>query len=640
MADARQQQQHQRADFVSSWDTLHSNFSTLDQCASQQGCVACQVFRRALLLKHVTNAYHSLRAGDAQEPVFVRLRRNGGVRVLEVSTGTGADQTTALVALSSANVPRAYPRLTSTEPLHPSRTKKLRGWISSCHAEHSCGNYKFSGRRPTWLIQITSPERLRLVPGNTVTPPYVALSYCWGDKRTTKASELEAPTQVEEPYATNFEKRTTSFATQELSATLKDAIAITHALGVGYIWIDSVCVPQGSWDTEAIRMHEIYGNAYFTLSSSSTVTATDPMLVRQEAWADDIRGCRLYEPWLLNTDMPLDEVRLKAPLAARGWCLQEERLSPRMLYWCAQRAYWACVESQHVEFPQPGGFDYQTIQSLGQQKPQGFLELCRRGDPDALRSGWCDVVASYARRSLSEIRLVDNRFAAFSGLAVRYLNARRSVDASDEYLAGLWSSSIAEDLAWIVKGGGSAERSLQRDRDETTLSSRLRSIPSWSWLSLPLGTEMEMSTTFEPSSLFELECVSSGRPDRLDVEIVADGATVKAINVTGCFRPLISTDPEVMPVPWDFIERLRPGSETWYDFSFDPELPVYARHEDGRILVYEPHKEEVIGQLDYHAAVGSIGRSFSVPMEVAYGQERQLRCLEVGTQAMLLLELE
>ena len=63
----------------------------------------------------------------------------------------------------------------------------------------------------------------------------------------------------------------------------------------------------------------MYGNAAFTLSSSSTAKATDHMLVHQDAWSDNIRGCRLHGPWLLNTDMPLDEVRLRSPVAARGW---------------------------------------------------------------------------------------------------------------------------------------------------------------------------------------------------------------------------------------------------------------------------------------------------------------------------------
>ena len=40
------------------------------------------------------------------------------------------------------------------------------------------------------------------------------------------------------------------------------------------------------------------------------------------------------------------------------WTLQEERLTPRMLYVCGQRMYWSCLVSQHVETGQIGGLTW------------------------------------------------------------------------------------------------------------------------------------------------------------------------------------------------------------------------------------------------------------------------------------------
>ncbi|KAK3072862.1 hypothetical protein LTR53_006048 [Teratosphaeriaceae sp. CCFEE 6253] len=633
--------------FTTSATAIHSSLTDLNDCASRSGCRACQIFRRAILL--TTSTHKDCASPPAPTPeasrVSLRLRRNEQTRFLEARVDEGSGQARALVALSTESIPRAYPRLSSVEPLSPPRLRRLRGWIGDCHAEHSCGNYRFSSRKPTWLIHIASPEDLQLVPGGATSTPYVALSYCWGDERAVNASRQGAWEEVLRGYTSDLEKRTMPFKSHELPSTLQDAVTIVHSLGLEYVWIDSVCVPLGSWDTEANRMHElgdasvvdtihpgkVYGNAHFTLSSSSTANATDRMLTSRDAWADDVQGVRLHEPWLLNTDMPLDEVRLTSPASARGWILQEERLSPRILYWCTQRAYWSCVERQHIENRQPGGFGPATVPALA--LPQGFLVLCRRGPESALRTAWCDVVSSYARRTLAQSRLVENRFAAFSGMAVRYLNARSSVGTNDDYLAGLWRSSIAEDLAWTVRGAGHATASLQRNTADVGTDSETGSIPTWSWLSVPLCTEIEMATRIDRSPHFKLNRPVNTR-HQTDVEVVAKGAKVKALPVSGRLRPLIANTEAVL-VPWEAIERQTAAGHSWYDFSFNTELSVFARSHDGRILVYEPHKAEVISQLDYLVNIDPSGNA----IEVQHGQETRLHCLEIGASAMLILQI-
>ncbi|KAK5729487.1 hypothetical protein LTR17_011907 [Elasticomyces elasticus] len=633
LADGRQM--HQRPEvvsFVSKWMVLHSNFNELDFCAGQRGCIACQVFRRSLLLSQA-----SVGPLTANERILVRLRRDRETHVFEVFMDTGVGAVKAVVSLANTNISRSYARLVSNEPLHPSRIRRLREWISKCHAEHSCGNYKFSGRNPTWLLRILDPDSVCLVPGDTVRSPYVALSYCWGDESTLKASKPEAWAKIMQGYTTDLDKRIVPFAAEELAATIQDAIAFTYALGLEYIWCDSTCVPLGSWDVESNRMHEVYGNAYFTLSSDSTSDASERMLATQSAWSDDVHGCRLHNSWLLNTDEPLYEVRRKSPVSARSWTLQEERLSPRVLYYGRQRAYWACIECQHVEAPQPGGLAVSTFQtSSTDSEPQDFLKLCRKGSPEALRNAWCDIVSSYALRSLADTRLIENRYAAISGLAVRYLNARRSADFTDDYLAGLWRSSIAEDLSWTVCKGALVGESLQRTVPDTNATLQTITIPSWSWLSLPLRTALTMTSTIERSPYFAMESLPGKNSTRLDIDIVVDGIFAKTLDLVGRLKPFIMDSGAVL-VPWESIERQRPTGASWFDFSFDPQLSLYARSQDARMLVYEPHREGIIGQLDY-LAEGSKGGTMAHTVEVAYGQERDLRCFEVGKQAMLLLQ--
>ena len=85
-------------------------------------------------------------------------------------------------------------------------------------------------------------------------------------------------------------------------------------------------------------MDEVYGNSYVTLAVCSSTKATEQIPYFREAWKYKTSACRLYSGhWLANVDMPLNELRLRSTWSTRAWTLQEERLSPRMLYVCGQR---------------------------------------------------------------------------------------------------------------------------------------------------------------------------------------------------------------------------------------------------------------------------------------------------------------
>lgn len=72
---------------------------------------------------------------------------------------------------------------------------------------------------------------------------------------------------------------------------------------------------------------------------------------------------------------------------------------------------------------------------------QSFLETRRKDAGEGLHRSWLGIVKSYTRRQCTN---AGDRFPALSGLAAKYLEVRKG----DEYLAGLWKQSLAEDLAW------------------------------------------------------------------------------------------------------------------------------------------------------------------------------------------------
>ena len=162
--------------------------------------------------------------------------------------------------------------------------------------------------------------------------------------------------------------------------------------------------------------------------------------------------------WLVNYDVALSEVRARAPLSIRVWTLQEERLSPKLLYYCAQRVYWSSFMNQHME-----GTTSTEAQDITSGRPytagddtvrlseaQAFLRFRYDDDRANLYREWHDLVEDYCLPNMTQ---ATDGFRATSGLAAQYLSVYVIKDNEihgQEYLAGLWRSTFAEDLAWSV----------------------------------------------------------------------------------------------------------------------------------------------------------------------------------------------
>ncbi|KAH7370256.1 hypothetical protein BKA65DRAFT_350030, partial [Rhexocercosporidium sp. MPI-PUGE-AT-0058] len=53
----------------------------------------------------------------------------------------------------------------------------------------------------------------------------------------------------------------------DFNATIRDAVVVTRALGISYIWIDALCILQdyNKWNEEVSKINEIYGGLIVTL---------------------------------------------------------------------------------------------------------------------------------------------------------------------------------------------------------------------------------------------------------------------------------------------------------------------------------------------------------------------------------------
>lgn len=608
---------------------IHRSFGELSACA--QKCVACQVFRRGLLLKQIT-VQDCKRLFDSTEAIRVILKDNGDGFVLHVSVGSDISTArhSAIVLCTKTNQ-SLRPRGMSTE----ADWNQLKTWISGCDKDHTCKDFRWSNNNPSWLIKILPRDQIQLVRGSDISGKksplvrYVALSYCWGHRNNQSNTEKEEMLwdKVDNTHTRVLHKgqplleRLRPFQRSEYPAALHDAINITEKLGIEYIWIDNVCIPdQDDWNVEAGKMHEVYGNAYLTLFACSSDKAIDPLSTHRSAWDYPVKSCRIFGHWLTNQDPTLSEVRLRNPLSRRGWILQEERLSPRILFWCAQRAYWSCcerqgTESRHTDSP-----------SASQApRPQQFMRLCRSGDNDILQEHWLDLVASYTRRNLSEYGKEKDRFKCMSGLAVRYLSSGdQAAPQRDEYLAGLWRRTFARDLAWRPIHAVLPENNLRKVA------------PTWSWASVPLCTDVDLQHEFQTCPNFRLLEPTRVTSNDNEQDVVTRGASVRSVHVTGRLRRLIMAYSIV--VPWDAVVTKSDDGTDIFQSPLDPSQAVHARNlANGRLLIYEPHKAETICQLDYLEAEQwdeKPDNSATVP----HGAEIELFCLEIGVSSMLLLQ--
>jgi hypothetical protein len=112
---------------------------------------------------------------------------------------------------------------------------------------------RYSGRQPRlWTPKLSWLGR---------RPEYTALSYCWGNSEPM----VTTTNNVDRHHSTGFDEA-------RLPRTIRDAIFLTRQLGIRYLWVDALCILQGSdetaradWRRESSKMKEIYGNAFLTI---------------------------------------------------------------------------------------------------------------------------------------------------------------------------------------------------------------------------------------------------------------------------------------------------------------------------------------------------------------------------------------
>lgn len=154
---------------------------------------------------------------------------------------------------------------------------------------------------------------------------------------------------------------------------MQDAVKVVRRLSYRFIWIDAVCIIQDStqdWLYEASEMSRVCSNAIVTLAAAHFITPGQGMFRARHLQSSRPFPFSQVERSVdqdlrhLTIDVAGDDgvcyvfpatkgvhsgSRPKGVLNTRRWILQEQLLSPRILYYDQHQLYWDCVTQSASE---------------------------------------------------------------------------------------------------------------------------------------------------------------------------------------------------------------------------------------------------------------------------------------------------
>ncbi|RYP37982.1 hypothetical protein DL767_002710 [Monosporascus sp. MG133] len=313
---------------------------------------------------------------------------------------------------------------------------------------------------------------------------YAALSYCWGGEQVHKTTTENLPR-----YSLNVQW-------ENLPKTIQDAVKVTAALGIEYLWVDSICIVQDDGDDKAreiAHMPSIYNGATVTIVAATAKAAKDGFLHDRDPHT--LMGGAFSLPFRCPDGRigsvylsKIGNLEFDEHIDTRAWTLQEAYLSTRLLRFGNKQCSLTCQCSPSKPRIVDGwklGQEYDVrhveniifLSTLNVEDDVPALKHFYKStygtdleyDVDARETVhgdfidmWRDLVEAYTTRSLS---VPGDRCLAISGLADRIAPILKT-----RYVAGHWEKFLPADLLWRVETPQPKPRAYQG--------------PSWSWTSV------------------------------------------------------------------------------------------------------------------------------------------------------------
>jgi hypothetical protein len=133
-----------------------------------------------------------------------------------------------------------------------------------------------------------------------------------------------------------------------LPDAFRDAVVTTRALGLRYLWIDSICIIQGEngdFGREWKRMEDVFSDAYCVVEATCAAGPWDGFLKKDRPQRDYLTLLRESHSSPIYVCRYLDDFYrevLQADMNKRGWVLQERALARRTIYFARQQTFFEC----------------------------------------------------------------------------------------------------------------------------------------------------------------------------------------------------------------------------------------------------------------------------------------------------------
>ena len=339
-----------------------------------------------------------------------------------------------------------------------------RRWFQECKTAHA--ECRIRNRFvPTRLIDVRPPdesENLKLLDtrqseiGNDMELEYATLSHCWGQ---TKHATTETDT---------LEKRKAGIAFSELNRTFQDAVLVTRALGLRYVWIDSLCIVQDStsdWQRESSLMGSVYGSGAINFAADAAEDGDHGFLSKKtpSCFPYTMLGKKIHGMLYMMTSKRKRWVEYSGNLRRRAWVFQEYNLSACTIRYNVYGLVWECrrgcyFDSEVIFEENQFRRDTRALKNFSLQV-DSISPSSPASKISEVMAVWRKLISDYSKK---ELTFETDILPALSGLASLVQAA-----TGDQYLAGIWRRDLPAALQWVPE--------ISDWRSTTYIA------PTWSW---------------------------------------------------------------------------------------------------------------------------------------------------------------
>lgn len=271
----------------------------------------------------------------------------------------------------------------------------------------------------SWSPWSSGQNVLRLVETMAARGQYAALSHCWGPPSKRPLTTTRGTLQC----------RLKDISFESLTKTFQDAVTVTRARGLRYLWIDSLCIIQdenSDWLNEASHMGSIYKKSQLTIAAAGASEGSFGCFMERPELSPAVELSNISKHkkrargiFVSVKSMKSDTHPDYSPLNERACVTQEWLISRRIVYFTKGQMVWSCKKKSQGE-------DHK------------HLSLVARITADKFRR--TDFVANYYARKLT---LNKDKLIALHGIASAW--EKRT---GDKWIHGVWTGYLLNCIFW------------------------------------------------------------------------------------------------------------------------------------------------------------------------------------------------